>query len=190
MTPPAVSIGDWARGGASPRIPDSVLASRDDEVPAQHTAAELAIMLKLLRAARATDISIGHGRHPASIAAAQALTHEWENSGGTVLTVTDWPRNAASWLRPAQRLTRHGPDAWVIADTPAGTAQLSRRLAQQNTWSSARTFGFASADGVNLAGLAGPGILEGLTGPTETGLTWRLEVDGIRLIASPPARVR
>lgn len=177
MTTPASNIFDCARS-ASPRIPDSVLTRQDDGPPTPHTPAELAKLLELLRAAGAINISIGHGRHPASIAAAQALTQEWEPSGGTVLTVADWPADAASWLRPAQRLTRHGPDAWVIADTPSGTAQLARRLKHQNTWSATRTFAFASVASKDLAGLAGPGTLGGLTGPTATGLTWRLEVDG------------
>lgn len=142
--------------GASPRIPDEVIARHPKEAaaPAAHTAAELAQLLRLLRLSRTISIAIGHGRDPASRSAAGELAREWETSGGTVLAVIDWPANAASWLRPAQRLTRVGPDAWVIADNPAGTAQLGRRLANQQDWSASRTLGFASVANDNLATLA------------------------------------
>ena len=78
-----------------------------------------------------------------------------------MLPIVDWPESAASWVRPAQRLTRQSPDALAIADTATGTGQLGRRLANQHTWSAGRTFGFASAAGEHLADLAGPGILPG-----------------------------
>lgn len=111
---------------ASPRIPDGTLARYPAaaQPPRRHTAAELARLLQMLHAAGASTIAIGHGRHPASAAAAQALAATWTGEG-TVLTVTDWPDTAASWLRPARRLTASQPDAWVIADTPAGCAQLA-----------------------------------------------------------------
>jgi hypothetical protein len=173
--------------GASPRIPASWLACRPraSQPPAGHTAAELAELLQLLRAARATTIAIGHGRHPASAAAAQALADAWTGAdrtvpdagrtGGTVLDVISYPADAASWLRPARRLARGQPDAWVIADTPAGCAQLARRLAGQPGWAAARTLGFASVATADLIPLAGPGFLDGMTGATPAGGTWRIE---------------
>jgi hypothetical protein len=177
--------------GASPRIPASWLARcpRASQPPAGHTAAELAALLQLLGAARATTVAIGHGRHPASAAAARALADAWTGAtrtapdaartgtGGTVLDVISYPANAASWLRPARRLARGQPDAWVIADNPAGCAQLARRLAGQPGWAAARTLGFASVATADLISLAGPGLLDGLTGATPAGGTWRIEDD-------------
>ena len=193
--------------GASPRIPASWLARcpRAGQPPASHTAAELAALLHLLRAARASTIAIGHGRHPASAAAAQALADAWTGAtrtvpdaartaatvpdatrtagtvpdaartAGTVLAVVSYPADAASWLRPARRLARGQPDAWVIADNPAGCAQLARRLAGQPGWAAARTLGFASVATADLMSLAGPGLLDGMTGATPAGGTWRIE---------------
>ena len=197
--------------GASPRIPASWLACRPraGQPPAAHTAAELAALLQLLRAARATTIAIGHGRHPASAAAARALADAWTGStgtepdagrtgatgtepdagrtgatraepdagrtGGMVLDVVSYPPDAASWLRPARRLARAQPDAWVIADNPAGCAQLARRLAGEPGWAAARTLGFASVATADLVDLAGPGLLDGMTGATPAGGTWRID---------------
>ena len=209
--------------GASPRIPASWLARcpRAGQPPAGHTAAELAALLQLLRAARATTIAIGHGRHPASAAAARALADAWTGAtrtepdagrsgatraepdagrtgatraepdagrtgatrtepnagraGGMVLDVVSYPPDAASWLRPARRLARAQPDAWVIADNPAGCAQLARRLAGEPGWAAARTLGFASVASVDLVDLAGPGLLDGMTGATPAGGTWRID---------------
>lgn len=73
----------------------------------------------MLRQTGADTIAIGNGRAPASITAAQALHVAWIAAGGTVLTALDWPATAASWLRPARRLTTGNPDAWIIADTVA-----------------------------------------------------------------------
>ena len=173
--------------GASPRIPASWLACRPraGQPPAAHTAAELAALLQLLRAARATTIAIAHGRHPASAAAARALADAWTgatrtepDAGGTgnmVLDVVSYPPDAASWLRPARRLARAQPDAWVIADNPAGCAQLARRLAGEPGWAAARTLGFASVATADLVDLTGPGLLDGMTGATPAGGTWRIE---------------
>jgi hypothetical protein len=214
--------------GASPRIPASWLARcpRAGQPPASHTAAELAALLHLLRAARASTIAIGHGRHPASAAAAQALADAWTETtqtvpdtaraagtvpdaaraagtvpdaaqtagtvpdaaqtAGTVLAVVSYPADAASWLRPARRLARNQPDAWVIADNPAGCAQLARRLAGQPGWAAARTLGFASVATADLISLAGPGLLDGMTGATPAGATWSIENDRL----TPPAASR
>jgi hypothetical protein len=175
----------------SPRIPARTLACypQASVPPAAHTAAELARLRRLLRAAHATTIAIAHGRHPASAAAAHALAAAWPEIGGAVLGIVSYPADAASWLRPARRLAAGGADAWVIADNPAGCAQLLARLAGQAGWAPARTFGFASVATTDLIALTGPGILDGLTGPTATGDAWRID-DG-RLIrhrlAGPPS---
>lgn len=161
----------------SPRVPARTLACcpQASVPPAAHTAAELARLLQLLQAARAAAISIGHGRHRASAAAARALAAAWTQRGGTVLEVISYPADAASWLRPARRLTSGQPDAWAIADSPAGCAQLSRRLAGQPGWTPARTVGFASVATADLIALAGPGLLDGMTGATAAGDAWRIE---------------
>jgi ABC-type branched-subunit amino acid transport system substrate-binding protein len=160
----------------SSRIPDSVLARHPAATvaPAPHTPAELDRLLELLRQAKADTVSIGHGRHRTSVAATQALTEAWTASGGTMLHIADWPATAASWLRPAKRLTANTPDALVIADTPDGGAQLLRRLAGQPNWTPRRTFGFASLASTVLITLASPVVLTGMSGATADGGSWRI----------------
>jgi hypothetical protein len=175
---------------ASPRIPARTLARypRAGQPPSSHTAAELARLVQLLRAAgadRASRIAIGHGRHPGSVAAAEALAAVWVQSGGTVAGSVSYPADAASWLRPARRLASLDPDAWVIADNPAGLAQLSRRLVGQPGWAPGRTFAFFSAASADLIPLAGPGTLTGLAGVTADGGSWHVR-SGL-LVHYPPA---
>lgn len=163
----------------SPRIADQVIARFSQTRPAvAHAAAELDTIMTLLRGVGAHSISIGHGREPACIQAASALAEAWTDAGDPtqppcVLRIVDWPAKAASWLRPAQRLVTGSPDAWVIADTPTGFAQLARRLAEQPEWSPARTFAFANLADPNLLALAGPN-LSGLSGATANGDVWHL----------------
>lgn len=163
----------------SPRIADSVVARYQRAQPAApHTAAELDTVMRLLRGVKAHSIAIGHGRDPASIASARAIADAWTGAGDPtrprcVLRIVDWPANAASWLRPAQRLVATCPDAWVIADTPTGFAQLARRLAEQPDWSPARTFAFANLADSNLVALAGPD-LSGVSGATADGNVWQI----------------
>ncbi|MGI8882060.1 MAG: hypothetical protein ACR2KJ_16425, partial [Jatrophihabitans sp.] len=160
-------------------IADHVVARYQRAAPAaSHTVAELNAIIGLLRGIKAHSISIGHGRDLASIQAAHALADAWTSAGDPtqppcVLRIVDWPQNAASWLRPAQRLVATIPDAWVIADTPAGFAQLARRLAEQPDWSPARTFAFANLGDPALVALAGPD-LAGLAGATSAGDVWHL----------------
>ncbi|CNI53699.1 Uncharacterised protein [Mycobacterium tuberculosis] len=116
-------------------------------------------------------IAIGHGGHCTSIAAAAAINAAWTELGGSVEQIASWPADAASWMRPARRLVAGQPDAWVIADTPAGWAQLVRRLATYPCWSPARTFGFAGLASQDLLGLAGD-ALNGMTGATADGRRW------------------
>ncbi|MEU8629500.1 hypothetical protein [Streptomyces sp. NPDC048669] len=113
--------------------------------PAPHTEAELRSLLALLTASAAgvPTVAVGHSRDTASRTAAAAFTAAWQAGGGTVVAVVDWPERAASWLRPAVRLTAQSPDAWVIAAAPLGWAQLSRRLRLSTDWDPYRTFAFA-----------------------------------------------
>ena len=175
----------------SPRIPEHTLARYPDSVRSarQHTAPELNHMVAMLQKAGADRIAIGHGRHPASVAAARALHAAWTAAGGSALDRVDWPETPASWLRPARRLTAGHPDAWVLADSIAGCAQVVRRLAQQEKWTPARTVGFAGLACDDLLALAAPISLAGMTGPTATGGTWRIGDDQV-VLTDEPHRVR
>ena len=82
-------------------------------------------MVAMLQQAGADSIAIGHGRHPASVAAARARARGVDHRGRWRLDSVDWPETAASWLRPARRLTAGAPDAWVLADSIAGCAQVA-----------------------------------------------------------------
>jgi hypothetical protein len=159
--------------GSTERIPDHIIAGYPaaGAPPAHHTDAELHRLLRLLRAARIRTITIGHGRHCTSIAAAAAINAAWTGPGESVEQIVSWPQDAASWLRPARRIAAGDCDAWVIADTPVGFAQLSRRLAHERRWSPPQTFGFASLAGPDLITLTGT-LLSGMTGATSTGGFW------------------
>ncbi|MFE4520208.1 hypothetical protein ACFRMQ_39330 [Kitasatospora sp. NPDC056783] len=153
--------------GRSPLLPaPGTTAYGDLPVPAPHTAAELAALLRLLADHRhppLRGVAIGHSRDGASRTAAAAFA------------VVDWPEQAASWLRPARRLTDREPDAFVIAAAPLGWAQLARRLRHSTPWRPDRTFGFASLAEPVAAALAGPGVLDGVRGASADGGTWRTE---------------
>ncbi|RBQ18901.1 hypothetical protein DP939_17025 [Spongiactinospora rosea] len=140
--------------------------------PAPHTAAELAALLDLLRVQRPRieAVTVGHGRDPASVAAAGAFADAWTGMGLHVLAVVDWPEEAASWLRQARRMVAGDPDAWVVAAGAPGWAQMSRRLRHSTAWRPERTFGFASA--ARGVAAAGPGTLLGLRGATAGGEVW------------------
>ncbi|MFH9294104.1 ABC transporter substrate-binding protein [Streptomyces sp. NPDC017520] len=159
----------------------------DPPVPAPHTGAELTALVRLLTepAERIGTITVGHSRDEPSRAAADAFTAAWEARGGTVLAVVDWPESAASWLRPATRLTAAQPDAWVMAAAPLGFAQLARRLRHSTGWDPARSYAFAALGDPRLPALAGDRTLHGLRGATADGGTW--EVRHQSVTAFPPA---
>jgi Periplasmic binding protein len=186
MTP-----GMWTPPERSPRIPEHTLAHYPNSVRStrRHTAPELSRMVEMLKQAGADYITIGHGRHPASVSAARALHAAWTTAGGSALDRVDWPGTAASWLRPARRLTAGDPDAWVLADSIAGCAQVLRRLAQQANWTPARAVGFAGLASDDLVALAAPISLAGMTGPTATGGTWRIGDDHV-ILTDEPHRLR
>ncbi|MER5906034.1 hypothetical protein ABT150_39125 [Streptomyces mirabilis] len=141
-----------------------------------HTEAELAALIGLLTApkSRIETVTIGHSRDADSLAAAEAFAAAWEARGGKVLASVDWPETAASWLRPASRLTAEAPDAWVMAAAPLGFAQLARRLRHSTDWDPARTFAFASLRDSRLPALTGPDTLHGLRGATADGGAWHV----------------
>ncbi|MEE4419350.1 ABC transporter substrate-binding protein [Streptomyces bugieae] len=146
------------------------------EVPAPHTEVELAALIGLLTGhrSRIRSVAVGHGRDGSSRAAAQAFTAAWQALGKDVLAVVDWPEHAASWLRPARRLTAQTPDAWVLAGAPAGVAPLLRRLRRSTDWDPARTVGFASLGTPRLVELARADTVHGLRGASRDGGTWDL----------------
>ena len=84
----------------------------------------------------ATLVAVGHGRDPDCVAAARAFVEQWD---GQIAVVVDWPPTAASWLRQAEKLTAADPDAWAIADTPAGWEPVAKRLRATTRWDPMRT---------------------------------------------------
>ncbi|MGW0095321.1 hypothetical protein ACWDWS_41145 [Streptomyces sp. NPDC003328] len=162
----------------SPLISTADLAAYADDLPEPqpHTEAELDSLLGLLTGPRTRieAVAIGHSRDDASRAAAQAFATAWEARGGRVLAIVDWPDNAASWLRPATRLTAQIPDTWVIAAGVLGFAQLARRLRRSTDFDPARTVAFASLQDSRLPALAGEGTLHGLRGASADGGTWHV----------------
>ncbi|MFH8569517.1 hypothetical protein [Streptomyces sp. NPDC017993] len=155
--------------------------------PAPHTDAELKALLSLLTApgppprtrTRIRTVVVGHSRDAASRSAATAFVEAWHSAGLPVLAVVDWPEQAASWLRAAQRFTAEEPDAWVVAAAPLGWAQMSRRLRRSTGWDPARTYGFASLADSRLPALTGPATLHGMRGATADGGTWAVERDWV-----------
>ncbi|MCW2919295.1 MAG: hypothetical protein JWN52_7363 [Actinomycetia bacterium] len=141
--------------------------------PAPHTRAELATLLALVKQPKTKAVVIGHGRDEVSRASAAAFAQAWEQPGGHVLDVIDWPEEAASWLRPARRFTAGEPDAWVVAAPVPGWAQMARRLRASTGWTPERTFGFASVGVAQAVAMAGADSLEGMRGATVDGGTWR-----------------
>ncbi|UQA92231.1 type 1 periplasmic-binding domain-containing protein [Streptomyces halobius] len=159
----------------SPLIGAEDLAQYGDlPQPVPHTEAELAALIDMLGRwkPRVETVTVGHGRDAPSRAAAHAFTTAWRELGHRVIAVVDWPETAASWLRPARRLTAQTPDAWVVAAAPLGWAQMSRRLRHSTDWDPARTVAFASLRQSALPALAGPETLHGLRGATPDGGTW------------------
>jgi hypothetical protein len=174
-----------ARPG-SPLIRTADLAGHPDlPPPTPHTDAELAALIAMLTQPRSRTevLAVGHSRDEASREAAHAVADAWTARGGRVLTVVSWPEEAASWLRPATRLTTPQPDAWVMAAALVGFAQLARRLRHSTDWDPARSFAFASLQDSRLPDLAGPGVLDGLRGAIADGGNW--DVDGRWLTARP-----
>jgi hypothetical protein len=105
------------------------------------------------------------------VAATAALTAAWTNTGGLISRIVGWPPDAASWPRPARDLIGEPADAGVVADNPAGFAQLAHRLAREPKWSPTRTYAFGSVASPDLLRLT-PVELSGLSGATAAGAAW------------------
>jgi hypothetical protein len=134
--------------------------------------AEVNRLVELAADRKAELVVLGGGRDVGSQEAICAFEAAWTRSGGHVLEVVDWPAQAASWLRPARRLTACEPDLWVVCDTPAGWAQMARRLTVSTGWAAGRTLGFAALATITAVEAAGPGVLDGMTGATAEGGKW------------------
>lgn len=173
-------------------------------VPAdEHTPAELDRVIALLERLRARLVAVGHGRSAVAAAAAAAFARRWQAAGGEVATTVDWPAAAASWLRPARRLTAAGADAWVVAGSAEGWAPVARRLADGTGWDPARTVGFDAVGRDDLVGRAGAAAVEGMHGATRTGGIWYVHdgrvvrhapvaataQTGLSLLPRPPAEI-
>jgi hypothetical protein len=130
----------------------------------------------MLHANGVRSISVGHGRHCTSRAAAAAMITAWISGGGDLGRIVNWPQEAASWLRPARDLVADPVGAWVIADNPGGFAQLIQRLEREPRWSSCRTYGFASLASPDLLTLGGT-ALSGMVGATATGVPGPLKIE-------------
>ena len=159
---------------ASPRISDVRLESYPTAThpPAGHTAAEIDGLVQLATARRASTVTLGCGRYDTSRAAVAAFAAAWTAQGGQVLDTVDWAADAASWLRPARRLTAATTDLWVVCDSAAGWAQVARRLAHSTPWDPTRTLGFAGLGTIETVDLAGGRLLDGMAGPKVSGGWW------------------
>ncbi|MEV0406219.1 hypothetical protein [Actinoallomurus sp. NPDC050550] len=160
---------------SSPRLTAAEAAAYGQSPPpGPHTDAELAALIGLLEKGRPRieSVVVGHGRDDASTATARAFLDAWRALGREIIAVVDWPERAASWLRPARRMTAQTPDAWVVAAAPLGFAQLSRRLRHDTDWDPRRTYAFASLHDPRVPALAGPGAVRGLRGATADGAIW------------------
>jgi hypothetical protein len=129
----------------------------------------------------ARSVAIGRGRSAAAAEAVTAFARRWEASGATVLTVVTWPEEAASWLRQATRFAAADPDLWIMAGTPRGWAQMTRRLLWSTPWHPGRTLAFAALGTRRAIGLVGAHNLQGLVGATADGGTWTVCNGGIQV---------
>jgi hypothetical protein len=179
----------------SPRLPD-VLARdtpRSGTAESAPTAAELNRITELALHRGARRITLGRGRSAPAIAAATAFTSRWQAAGRTVLDVVTWPEEAASWLRQAARFAATDPDLWIMAGTPTGWAQMTRRLLWSTPWQPGRTLAFAALGTSSAIALVGARNLQGLTGATPDGGTWTVSHGNIHLANTlddaPPDRM-
>lgn len=160
----------------SPRLDDELTAaqSNSDQIPAPSSRTEVEWLVTLASSRGASTITLGHARDQNSAAAVHAFAALWTASGRTVLRIVDWPENAASWLRQAHRFAEPEPDLWVVAGRPLGWAQMARRLTWSTSWRSRDTLAFSSLAAPSTQELAGPTILEELSGALPNGRIWRM----------------
>ncbi|MEV0699872.1 hypothetical protein AB0I53_18455 [Saccharopolyspora sp. NPDC050389] len=150
--------------------------STEAESPPPHSEIELATVVGLLAGLRprVASIVIGCSRDAPSQATADAVARAWNERGGHVLDVVDWPERAASWLRQARRFTEQEPDAWVVTGQVPGWVQMGRRLVHSTDWDPARTIGTAALASDDLIAVGGVGTFDGLRGAARDGGTWEV----------------
>ena len=171
---------------ASPLLPPGTAACATE---ADATTAELNRMAELALSRGARTIAIGTGRSPAAIRAAADFISRWEAAGRTVLCAVTWPEAAASWLRQATRFAAASPDLWIMAGSPTGWAQMTRRLLWSTSWQPGRTIACAALGTGHAIGLVGAHNLPGLTGATADGGTWLVSHGNLHVaVASPRPR--
>jgi len=93
------------------------------------------------------SLSIGHSSLAHDKAFAENFALKWESSvnwvrsdGGFIINIVEWPITAASWLKPAQRLNKDNPDAWILVGPFASSLKLMERLLNEKSWLPERTF--------------------------------------------------
>jgi len=156
---------------------------RDDGGPAD---VELKTVITQLERLDARMVAVGHGRDARSRRAARLFTSTWtagldpDGVHRQIACTVDWPAEAASWLRPARRLTETAVDAWVIADTPAGWTRMSERLRESTDWAAERTVAFSGLDSTVMVAGVPEGTLDGLVGATTAGGLWFVEGSKLR----------
>ena len=159
------------------------------------TEPELRTVIAQLERLDARLVGVGHGRDRCSRLAADQFAAAWGASSDrnglerSVAVMVDWAADAASWLKPARRLTEPGVDAWVISDTPRTWAQMGRRLRDSTNWDPGRTVALAALNTPLTIALAGANTLDGLCGATADGRLWFVH-DGELTQHTPPNRKR
>lgn len=161
---------------SSPRtLPPRPDLPEDDGAP---TEPELRMVIAQLERLDARLVSVGHGRDRRSRLAAERFAAVWSASTDrngrdrSVAVIVDWAAEAASWLKPARRLTEPEVDAWVISDRPHTWAQMVRRLRASTNWDPGRTIALAALGTPLTVALAGANALEGLRGASPDGRLW------------------
>jgi hypothetical protein len=150
---------------------------------------ELDAVMRMAIARRPLLAAVGHGRDRRSAARAAAFAERWSARGGRLTGIVSWPATAASWLRPATRLSAGAPDLWVVADDPAGWAGMTARLVELGRWCPERTIAFGSLADPRLPDLCPRGGVDGLSGAAADGSQWTFDGDTLLRGASAAALI-
>jgi hypothetical protein len=138
---------------------------------------EVDAVMRMAIARRPLLLAVGHGRDQRSAALTAAFADHWLAGGGRLTGIVSWPATAASWLRPATRLSSGAPDLWVVADDPAGWAGMAARLTELGQWRPERTIAFGALADPRLPDLCPRGAVDGLSGALADGSQWIFDGD-------------
>jgi hypothetical protein len=169
----------------SPRLAAGLACEAAESEPG---GAEMDRMTELALCRGARHVTVGHGRSAAAARAMAVFARRWAARGGTVLDVVTWPEEAASWLRQATQFAAADPDLWIMAGTPRGWAQMTRRLLWSTPWQPGRTLAFAALGTQRAIDLVGSHNLQGLAGATADGGTWTVCNGSIRVALRLPGQ--